>query len=259
MISESVRVVALVRASFPSRYGPRPLQAQPAVERPRRMPRPPRRSRRRTSTSIEMLQPLVRDAARPSRRRSAGSGTPSTSSPLIRVARAVDRRPAATRRRGARPRPDLALRLRRRCAPHRDPDRRRRRPSCCRTSSSTSSSRSKASICRALAQRGESACVEVRRGVYETARARAAGLQVVREVYAEIDPGGVARRFSGRQTACSGRSARRRRRRRSGRARRRTARRGPSISISVSNRIRWHNCICLFVTGWRYSLVCLSG
>jgi hypothetical protein len=41
---------------------------------------------------------------------------------------------------------------------------------------------------RGLAQRGEQGVVEVRRGMYETARARAAGLQVVREVYAELDP-----------------------------------------------------------------------
>lgn len=39
-----------------------------------------------------------------------------------------------------------------------------------------------------LAQRRDHGVVEIRRGVYETARARAAGLQVVREVYAEIDP-----------------------------------------------------------------------
>jgi hypothetical protein len=51
----------------------------------------------------------------------------------------------------------------------------------------------------ALAQRHEGGVVEVRRGVFETARARAAGLQVHREVYAGIDPaveaalGGVRR------------------------------------------------------------------
>lgn len=39
-----------------------------------------------------------------------------------------------------------------------------------------------------LAQRGEQGVVEIRRGVYETARARAAGLQVMREVYARVDP-----------------------------------------------------------------------
>jgi hypothetical protein len=39
-----------------------------------------------------------------------------------------------------------------------------------------------------LAERGTPGVVEVRRGVYETARARAAGLQVVREVYGELDP-----------------------------------------------------------------------
>ena len=47
-----------------------------------------------------------------------------------------------------------------------------------------------------LAQRGEQGVVEVRRGVYETARARAAGLQVVREVYAGFDPA-VSAAFSG--------------------------------------------------------------
>jgi hypothetical protein len=47
-----------------------------------------------------------------------------------------------------------------------------------------------------LAQRGEQGVVEVRRGMYETARARAAGLQVVREVYAELDPA-VSAAFSG--------------------------------------------------------------
>jgi len=47
-----------------------------------------------------------------------------------------------------------------------------------------------------LAQRGEQGVVEVRPGMYETARARAAGLQVVREVYAEFDPA-VAAAFSG--------------------------------------------------------------
>jgi hypothetical protein len=47
-----------------------------------------------------------------------------------------------------------------------------------------------------LAQRGEQGVVEVRPGVYETARARAAGLQVVREVYAEFDPA-VSAAFNG--------------------------------------------------------------
>jgi hypothetical protein len=41
---------------------------------------------------------------------------------------------------------------------------------------------------RGLAQRGDQGVVEVGRGVYEPARARAAGLQVMREVYAELDP-----------------------------------------------------------------------
>ena len=51
----------------------------------------------------------------------------------------------------------------------------------------------------ALAQRHEGGVVEVRRGVFETARARTAGLQVYREVYADTDPaveaalGGVRR------------------------------------------------------------------
>ena len=47
-----------------------------------------------------------------------------------------------------------------------------------------------------LAQRGEQGVVEVRRGIYETARAQAAGLQVVREVFAEVDPA-VSAAFSG--------------------------------------------------------------
>jgi hypothetical protein len=42
---------------------------------------------------------------------------------------------------------------------------------------------------RALARRHEEGVVEVRTGVFETARARAAGLQVYREVYGETDPG----------------------------------------------------------------------
>jgi hypothetical protein len=52
---------------------------------------------------------------------------------------------------------------------------------------------------RALARRHEGGVVEVRTGVFETTRARAAGLQVYREVYGETDPaveaalGGVRR------------------------------------------------------------------
>jgi hypothetical protein len=52
---------------------------------------------------------------------------------------------------------------------------------------------------RALARRHEGGVAEVGRGVFETARARAAGLQVYREVYADTDPavetalGGVRR------------------------------------------------------------------
>jgi hypothetical protein len=52
---------------------------------------------------------------------------------------------------------------------------------------------------RALAARHEGGVVEVRKGIYETARARAAGLQVYREVYGDTDPaleaafGGVRR------------------------------------------------------------------
>ena len=41
---------------------------------------------------------------------------------------------------------------------------------------------------RALARRHEQGVVEVRQGVFETARARAAGLQVYREVYGETGP-----------------------------------------------------------------------
>jgi hypothetical protein len=41
---------------------------------------------------------------------------------------------------------------------------------------------------RALARRHEDGVVEVRTGVFESARARAAGLQVYREVYGETDP-----------------------------------------------------------------------
>ena len=44
----------------------------------------------------------------------------------------------------------------------------------------------------ALAQRRGVGVVEVRRGVYETERARAAGLQVLREVYDRTDPGVAA-------------------------------------------------------------------
>jgi hypothetical protein len=52
-----------------------------------------------------------------------------------------------------------------------------------------------------LAQRRAQGVVEIRRGIYETARAQAAGLQVRREVYADVDPavsaafGGVKRLF----------------------------------------------------------------
>ena len=83
-----------------------------------------------------------------------------------------------------------------------------------------------------LAQRGEHGVVEVRRGMYETARARAAGLQVVREVYAEFDPA-VSAAFSGVKRLFRAFGAR------AGRAPR-GARRPPRppISISAGNRIR---------------------
>jgi hypothetical protein len=56
---------------------------------------------------------------------------------------------------------------------------------------------------RALADRGDDGVAEIRPGVFETARARAAGLQVLREVYGEFDPafgaavGGLKRFFRG--------------------------------------------------------------
>jgi len=56
---------------------------------------------------------------------------------------------------------------------------------------------------RALASRGDDGVAEIRPGVYETARARAVGLQVLREVYGEVDPalgaavGGLKRLFRG--------------------------------------------------------------
>ena len=165
---------------------PGSVQAQSLPELDaRRALRSPRSPSRLNIQVDPLLQPLVEKLLRQSptvRRQWQAIGA----SRLVRVSLRLDRRCCASRRRRA-PGPRSPATPTAPSAPWSSCRAPSTSPSCCRTSSSTSSNRSKAWISRRWRRTAHRACRNCRRGVYETARARNAGFDALREVYGETD------------------------------------------------------------------------
>ena len=190
--------------SFPSLPCPRSLQAQS-------LPEP--ESLAGSSTAIDTAgqhsrrsaaAAAGRDAARNGRRRSAGSGRRSARRRMIRVSLIstplLRETPSAPR-----PHRDLALRLRRHPRRGRASGRRRHhRTAAARARARPRTDRRPGSPGAGAARRHR-ACMEIGRGVYETARARAAGLRRAARGLRRHRPGvlgGAARRATGVQALC---------------------------------------------------------